>query len=132
MDIKDFADELADISIAGVTTVLGGVPNELKPAELPAQWVDMPSAIVEPGNQYSTFTASGARYTAVLRIAVAQVGIGLPDEHRDDVLEMAAEVIKWAAGTPYSAEVLTAPRIPVGNQEYRGVTARIIAEEVVL
>ena len=123
MTITEFADDLAAVVLASVETPFDGIPRELLPAQLPAQWVDLPSAVIDPPGAFGSFTESAATYTGTLYVAVCEVSVGLPDDQRAAILEVADEVEAWAVASPYRVEITTARRIPVGNKEYRGVMA---------
>lgn len=125
MSILDFADELAAVELPGVRTVYPDLPRELHDSELPASWVDMPSATIRPGDIYGTFAESGVSYSAQLFVAVAPVTEGLPAAQRTAMLQMAEGMEQWARETIYEVTLQTAPRIPVGNREYRGVVAQV-------
>lgn len=127
MTVKDFTNDLAAVVLPGVRTVYPDIPKELYARELPAQWVDMPSINVNPEESGGTFEESGVRYTVRLFIAAFEVTEGLPAEHRDGMLDLAAAVELWAKGTPYIVEIATAARLPVGGREYRGVVATVTA-----
>lgn len=120
-----FADSLAGVELASVTTELDGIPKVLTGAQLPALWCDLPSAVVNPEGSYGTFTASGTTYTAKMYIAAAKLMEGLPDEHRELLLDLAEELRQWVISLTYTAEIETKERIPVGAEEFRGVTAVI-------
>jgi hypothetical protein len=92
MTIKDFADELAAVELAGVRRVFRGIPKQLAPGDLPAQWADMPGAVINPDQLNSTFDEAAPRYSGVLYVAVADVSEGLPDNQRTVILEMAERV----------------------------------------
>lgn len=133
MTIKTFADELAAVNFAGVTKRCAGIPKALFPADLPAQFADMPSALINPSEaigNFGTFGAAAARYSGTILIAVAEVTEGFPDNQRTAVLDMAERVEAWAITTPYTTEITTALRIAVGAKEYRGVTARVNAPDM--
>lgn len=123
--IKTFADELAAVVFHSVETRYPGIPKELYERELPAQWVDMPSAAIRVGDDFGTFDESGTSYTAQLFVAVSLVTEGLPEQQREAMLDMAEEVELWAKDTTYEVLITTAPRIPVGSREYRGVVAKV-------
>jgi hypothetical protein len=125
MTIKDFADELAAVELAGVRRVFRGIPKQLAPGDLPAQWADMPGAVINPDQLNSTFDEAAPRYSGVLYVAVADVSEGLPDNQRTVILEMAERVEEWARQTPYATEIVTHLRITAGSREYRGVIARV-------
>lgn len=130
MNIKDFADALADVEIPGVYERLQGVPRELDPRRLPSQWVDMPVAEINGALQMSTFDESSAQYIATIYIADSAIlEGGLPDDQRERVLDLAAAVEQWAKETTYAVLLTTGARIPVGTREYRGVVARVTANE---
>lgn len=130
MNIKNFADELAAVEIPGVYERLTAIPRELDTRRLPSQFVDMPQVTITPGAVFGTMAEAGGQYAATLRIAQSRVTDGgVTDEQRTCVLELAAEVEAWAKTTPYTVQILTEPRITVGSFEYRGVTARITADE---
>lgn len=125
MSIADFANDLAAVHLPGVRTVYPDLPKELTDRELPASWVDMPSATVRPGDLYGTFAESGVSYSAQLFVAVAPVTEGLPGDQRAAMLTMAAGIEAWARETIYEVTIQTAPRLPVGSREYRGVVAAV-------
>lgn len=127
MTIREFADELAAVELAGVRRIFSGIPKQLSPGDLPAQWADMPGALINPEQPYSTFDEAAPRYSGVLYVAVAEVTEGLPDDQRTAILEMAERVEEWARRTIYQTEILTHLRIPAGSREYRGVLARVNA-----
>ena len=129
--IAAFTNALAAVTLSGVTTVYDDIPRELKASELPAQWVDMPAAVVSPDSTFSTFDESGVRHVATIAVAVADVSEGYPAAQRTAVLAMATTVEAWAITTPWQVEIFTAARIAVGSREYRGVLARVTAEEFV-
>ena len=131
MSIKTFTNDLAAVELAGVVRRYDGIPKELRPGDLPAQWVQMPIAILAPEEGLGTFAESGVRYTVIFRVAVSEVTEGLPARQRDAVLDMAETFQNWARDTHYTVETLdTEARIAVGSREYRGVTARITAWEM--
>lgn len=132
MSIGAFADALAAVTIAGVTTRIAGIPKTLAAEQLPAQWVDMPSALINPAEGMSTLYRSAAVYTATLYIAVEPVAKegGLPDSQRTKMLAIADAVEEWAEATPYIVEIALTPRIPVAAVEYRGITARVTADDM--
>ena len=130
MAISAFANALAAITLAGVTTKLPGIPKELKPSQLPSQWVDMPSAVINPENPFGTLAGSASRYSCVLYIAVDRLVEGLPDTQRTAMLQIADAVEIWAEASPYTVEIELTPRIPVGGVEHRGLTVRVTAEDM--
>lgn len=123
--IREFADELAAVVFDSVETRCPGIPKELFERELPAQWVDMPSAAVRVADNFGTLNESGVSYSARLFVAVSLVTEGLPQEQREAMLTMAEEIELWAKETIYEVLITTAPRIPVGSLEYRGVVAQV-------
>ena len=129
MNIKTFTDALIAAEIDGVYDRLDYIPRELDPRRLPAQWVDMPAVNLVPEGAFGTFEESGAQYTTALFIAHSPVIEAFPAEQRAAVLELACAVEAWAAETTYTVQVTTGARIPVGSREYRGVVARISANE---
>ena len=130
MTLTEFATLLAGTTFAGVTTKLSGIPRELKTAQLPAQWTDLPSASITPDDGYSTFSRAATTFTGTLYFAVAQVTEGLPDAQRTAVLTMADTVQAWAEASPYVVEIETTRRIPVAAVEYRGVIATVTAPDM--
>lgn len=132
MTIKAFADTLAAVTLTGVKKKFAGIPKKLASTDLPAQWVDMPSAVINPGGEFSTLSSSAAAYSATLYIAVSPVAAegGLPDAQRTAMLNIANVVEAWAETTPYQVEIQMTPRIPVANIEYRGVTVRVTADDM--
>jgi hypothetical protein len=125
MSIQTFTDELAAVVLPGVRTRYPDLPRELADRELPASWVDMPSATIRPGDPYGTFAESGVSYSAQLFVAVSPVTEGLPDDQRAAMLTMAAGIEAWVRETIYEVVIQTAPRIPVGSREYRGVVVAV-------
>lgn len=121
----EFADSLAGVELASVTTELDGIPKVLTAAQLPALWCDLPSGVVVPDGPYGTATTSGVTFTAKMYIAAAKVAEALPDTQRTLLLTLAEEVRAWAESLTYTAEIETKERIPVGGEEFRGVTAVI-------
>lgn len=130
MTLTEFADLLAGVTLAGVTTQYDGIPRELTAAQLPAQWADMPGASISPDDPYSTYSRAATTFTGVLYVAVAQVTEGLPDAQRAAVLTMADAVQAWAETSPYAVEIETTRRIPVAAVEYRGVIATVTAPDM--
>lgn len=130
MSILDFADELAAVVLPNVRTIYADIPRELTDRELPASWVDMPSATIRPADLYGTFAESGVSYTAQLFVAVSPVTEGLPREQRAAMLQMAEGMEQWARETIYDVTLQTAPRIPVGSREYRGVVAQVTLRDL--
>lgn len=130
MTLTEFADLLAGVTLAGVTTKLGGIPRELTAGQLPAQWADLPSATIAPENAYGSFERSATAFTGVLYIAVAQVTEGLPDGQRTALLAMADAAQAWAEASPYAVEISTTRRIPVAAVEYRGVIVTVTAPDM--
>jgi hypothetical protein len=128
MTIRTFRNEIAAVEFAGVRRRYDDIPKELKAEDLPAQWVEMPSAAVGPQELFSTFEEGGSRYIISLFIAVARVMEGFPAEQVAATLAAAEEIEAWAKTTPYLTEITTSARIPVGSVEYRGVGARITAD----
>lgn len=129
--LKTFADELAAVSLTGVTTTIAGIPKELTAAQLPAKWADLPSATIEPElDTFGTLAAGAAAYTGTIYIAVAELAEGLPDAQRTAILDMAVRVEEWAIATPYAVTIETKARIPVGSREYRGVVAQVTAPDM--
>lgn len=125
MTIKEFADDLAAVRLQRVATRYPGIPKELYDHELPAQWVDMPAAVIRPEDDFGTFAESGVTYSAQLFVAVSPVTEGLPEEQREAMLKMAEDIEAWAKQSRYEVQITTAPRIPVGSREYRGVVAQV-------
>jgi hypothetical protein len=130
MSIADFPDELAAVTFAGVNRRYDDIPKELKAEDLPAQWVEMPTAFVAPTELYGTFEEAGSRYVCMMFIAVATVAEGFPADQRAAVLTMAARVEAWAKTTPYATQITTSARIPVGSREYRGVGVQVTADAI--
>ena len=128
MSIKTFADEMAALVVAGVTTRYDGIPKQLAPAQLPVKWVEMPSAVVEPTGNYGTLAESGSRYTVMMYIAVSAFDEGFPDAQRSAVLDIAAAVEDWVEEKSYTAEINTQQPVAVANIPYRGVTVRVTAD----
>lgn len=121
----EFADSLAGIEFTSVTTELDGIPKTLLGSQLPALWCDLPSATVTPDGVFGTFGSSGVVFTAKMYIAVSKVVEGLPDAQRTSLLTIAEEVRAWVELMTYGAVIETKERIPVGAEEFRGVTAVI-------
>lgn len=133
MNIKDFADELAAVTFAGVCRKFTGIPKQLRPGDLPAQFVDMPTALINPSeavNAFGTFDAAAARYSAALYIAVSLFDEGLPDDQREAMLDMAVRVEEWAIRTVFVTELRTDQQIVVAGIPYRGVIARVQAPDM--
>jgi hypothetical protein len=128
MTIRTFTDEIAALEFDCVRRRYADIPKEIKSEDLPAQWTEMPAAVIDPAGLFGTFEEGGSRYVVSLFIAVAPVKEGFPADQRNATLEAAAEVEAWAKTTPYLTEIVTSARIPVGSVEYRGVGARITAE----
>lgn len=130
MTMSGFASGLAAVTLAGVTTKIAGIPKTLNGVTLPAMWVDLPTAVIEPSGEFSTLAASAARYTTTIYIAVDAVVEGLPDTQRTAMLQVADAVEAWAEASPYAVEIRLTPRIPVGSIEYRGVTVLVSGEDM--
>lgn len=130
---KTFTDDLTAVVFAGVLTRFDDIPRELKASQLPAQFVDLPTISISPQetvSNYGSFSAAAGRYVVTLYIAVAEVTEGLPENQRTAILDMAEEVEAWAITTPWTVEIETKARIPVGSREYRGVVARVTADDM--
>lgn len=131
--IKTFADELAAVTFTGVVKRFDGAPKVIYPHELPAKWVEMPSAMIEPSaaeGSFGTFAASAARYTTFMFVAVCELSEGLPDDQREAVLDMAERIEAWAILTEKTVEMATQPKIKVAAREYRGITCRVTAPDM--
>lgn len=127
MTIREFADELAALPFDCVVSRFDDIPKALRKDQLPASWFEMPSAVVDLTEPYATFALSGAGYSGLLFIAVAEKQEGFPAHQRDAVLTAAEEIEVWARTRHYRAEITTAATLSVANVEYRGVGARITA-----
>lgn len=119
----EFADSLADVSLASVETNIDGIPKTLTGVTLPALWADMPSASVQVDGPFATLTGSGTQFSATMWIAVSKMDEGLPAAQRTAVLTTAEELRQWAEGMTYGVEIDTTSRVTVAAEEFRGVTA---------
>lgn len=118
-----FADSLADVSLASVVTNIDGIPKSLTTTPLPALWSDMPSGSVQVDGPFATLTGSGTQFSATMWIAVSKMDEGLPAYQRTAVLTTAEELRQWAEAMTYGVEIDTTSRVTVAAEEYRGVTA---------
>jgi hypothetical protein len=118
-----FADSLADVSLASVATNIDGIPKTLAGVTLPALWADMPSAAIRVDGPFATLTGSGTQFSATMWIAVSKMAEGLPDAQRTAVLTTAEELRQWAEAMTYGVEIDTTSRVTVAAEEFRGVTA---------
>lgn len=128
--IGEFFSALAAVEFAGVETNYSDIPKErARTDDLPAKWVGMPQAVIDPQQMFSTFSEAAALHTLSIYIAVAEMKEGFPADDQTAVLEMADTVEQWAKTTPYTVRALTEPRIALGGKEYRGVTAVVSSND---
>lgn len=130
---RSFVDALEALSITGVEKAFtSGPPRSLKTAQLPAQWVQVPS-----GAETAVHKGPPARSWQTLRaevvVAYGAVGQGTQASNFDgavDMMDSVATAIAAMTGLGKTAPSyeLRQDEIAVGEQTYWAVVASVVVE----
>jgi len=130
---RSFVDALEALSITGVSkTFTSGPPRSLKTAQLPAQWVQMPT-----GAEAAVHKGAPARGWQTLRaelvVAYEAVGQGTQPTNFDgtvDMMDSVATAVAAATGLGKAAQryELRMEEVGVGGNAYWAVVASVEVE----